>query len=231
MSKRQTGPSRTKQSQAEPDDIFIARVLDLGKWAQANQQTMTVAGVLIVIAVAGILYYGSYRRSMNDQAAQQLELAHQSMLIDDRQGARDQLITFLERYGGTAYEGEARLLLGDLYLKDGEPQQAQAVLEPVGASPREPVEFQAATLLARAYEQQEAWTEAETSYLRIADRADLPFQVEEALAAAARIRAQQGDAAGAIQLYERILGDLEEDDPRRGYFDMRIAELQAETSA
>lgn len=224
MSKRQAGQSRNKQS--EPDDLFIARVLDLGKWAQANQQVMTVLGVLLVIAVAGVLYYGNYRRSLNAQAAQQLELVHQSIAIQDNQGAQDQLVTFLERYAGTAYEGEARLLLGDLYLQDGQPQQAQAVLSPLGSSPREPIELQAAMLLAKAYEQDDRWADAEGAYLRVADRSELGFQIEEALANAARIRADQGNVDGAISLYQRALDRLDENNPLRGHYQMRIAELR-----
>ena len=230
MSKRQAGQSRNKQSQSEPDDLFIARVLDIGKWAQANQQVMTVLGVLLVIAVAGVLYYGNYRRSLNEQAAQQLELVHQSIAIQDNQGAQDQLVTFLERYTGTAYEGEARLLLGDLYLQAGQPQQAQAVLSPLGSSPREPIELQAAMLLAKAYEQDERWADAESAYLAVADRSELGFQIEEALANAARIRADQGNVDGAISLYERALDRLDENDPLRGHYQMRITELRTQQS-
>lgn len=231
MSNRQPGQSRSKQRGGEPDDVFIARVLEVGKWAQANQQVMTVLAVLVVIGIAGLIYYGNYRDSLNEQAAQQLEAIHQSIAIQDTQGAQDQLITFLERFGGTAYEGEARLLLGDLYLNTGESQQAQAVLQPLGDAPRDPIELQAAMLLAKAYEQDELWGQAEDVYLSVADRSELSFQIEEALTSAARIRLQEGDAQGAIQLYERALERLEEDDPRRGYFQMRIAEIEAEQSA
>ncbi|MDZ7779708.1 MAG: tetratricopeptide repeat protein [Gemmatimonadota bacterium] len=226
MAKRRPGQDRTKEGQGEPDDLFIARVLELGRWAQANQQVMTILGVLLVIAIAGVVYYGSYRRSLNEQAAQQLETIHQSIGIEDRQGARDQLITFMEQYGGTAYEGEARLLLGELYLEGGDAEQALAVLEPLGGGPREPIELQGAMLLAKAYEQNERWSEAEETYLTIADRSELSFQVEEALASAARIRAQEDDPEGAIDLYERALSGMDEDDPRRGLFEMRIAELE-----
>ena len=228
MSKRQPGMGRTKQSQDEPDDLFVARVLELRRWAQSNQQVMTVLGVLAVIAVAGVIYYGNYRSSLNEQAAQQLELVHQSIAIEDRQGAQDQLITFLERYGNTAYAGEARLLLGELYLEDDEPQQAQAVLAPIGESPREPIELQAAMLLAKAYVQDERWAEAEATFLEVADRSELSFQVQEALSSAARIRATQDDVAGAIELYQRALEGLEEGNPMRGHYQMRITELEVE---
>jgi tetratricopeptide (TPR) repeat protein len=184
----------------------------------------------VAIAFAGLLYYRSYRGSLDQQAAQQLELVYQSVAIQDTEGAVGQLVTFLERFGGTAYAGEARLLLGDLYLRSDRAEQALAVLEPIGASPRSPVDLQGASLLAAAYEQVGRADEAEATYMRIVDRSDMDFQVRNALAAAARIRRERGDAAGAIQLYERALEGLEAEDPQRGLYEMRIAEIRAATS-
>ena len=231
MAKRHPGARRSKQqSGSEPDDVFVANVLHVGKWAEANQQLLTVAAVLVAILVAGLLYYRGYRTSLNQQAAQQLELVYQTVAIRDTEGAINELTTFLERFSGTAYEGEARLLLGELYLADGRAEQALAVLEPLGASPREPIELQGASLLAAAYEQVGRTSEAEEVYLSVADRSDLDFQVRNALAAAARLRADRGDAAGAIELYEQALEGLPEESPDRGLYEMRIAEIRAGTN-
>ncbi|MEM7417380.1 MAG: tetratricopeptide repeat protein [Gemmatimonadota bacterium] len=218
---------RRHDANQDAEDAFIARVLDFSNWAQGNQQLLTVLTVVVAIFVAGGLYFRSYRAQLGNQAAQQLEVIHQSISLADTEGAKIDLATFLDRFGGTAFEGEARLMLGQLYLDSSDPQQALAVLEPIGASPSSPVDFQAATLLAAAYEQEERWGEAEEVYLRIADRSDLSFQVRDARAAAARIRAAQGDGAGAIELYEEVLGELEDNAPERGQFEMRIEEIRA----
>ena len=231
MSQRHPGSRRSsRQAGHEPDDVFVARVLNLGKWAEANQQILTVLGVVLVIAVAGVVYYRNYQTTLQQQAGQQLEVVHQSIALSDTEGARNDLITFLERFGATAYDGEARLLLGELYLEDGDSQQAIAVLSPLGSSPSEPIELQGAMLLGTAYEQEERWAEAESTYLEVAEQSRLDFQVRDALAAAARIRSAQGDRTGAIQLYERILASLEETAPERGLYQMRIAELEAESN-
>jgi predicted negative regulator of RcsB-dependent stress response len=227
MAKRRS----TKQRQEEPDDVFVANVLHFGKWAEAHQQILTVVGVLIVLAVGAFLYIRSYRTNLTAQAAGELEQVYQSVSINDLEGARTQLATFLDRFGGTPYEAEARLLLGELYLRDGSPQQAEAVLRPLGESPREPIEFQGAALLAAALEEDHQWTEAEDLYLRIADRSDLDFQVRDALAAAARIRRDQGDPQGAVALYRRLLDGLDEGDPQRGLYEMRIEEIETSTNA
>lgn len=232
MAKRHPGSRRAKSQSFDndPDDLFVARVLHLGKWAESNQQVITVLAIVAVIAVAGLIYYRNYRATHTQQAAQQLEMVYQSLTIQDEQGAKDQLATFLERFSGTPYEGEARLLLGELYLADGQSQQAQAVLAPLGTSPREPIEFQGATLLAAAYEEEERWIDAERIYLEIANRSELDFQVRDALAAAARIRASQSNAQGAIELYQRILSGLDENAPERGLYEMRIQEVRSAAS-
>jgi predicted negative regulator of RcsB-dependent stress response len=222
---------KIQQDSNEPDDVFVARVLHAGKWAERNQQLLTVLAVVAAIAIAGLLYYRSYRRSMNDRAAQQLELIYQTVAMADVEGARTELGTFIEQFGGTPYEAEARLLLGDLYLRDGSPQQAQAVLRPLGDSPRAPIELQAAALLAAAYEQDGQAQEAERIYLAIADRSELGFEVRDALGNAARLRTERGDREGAIELYERAMEDLEEGDADWGLFEMRLEEIRAALAA
>jgi len=217
----------SKRHSGDQDDAFIARILDLSKWARNNQQAMTVAGALVAILLAGGLYYRNYQSQLRDQAAEQLETIHQSIAINDVLGAETDLVTFLDRFGSTAYAGEARLMLGELYLEGGNPQQALAVLEPLGSSPRRPIEFQGATLLGAAYEQEGRLDEAEETYLDIANRSELSFQIRDGLASAARIRALQGDAAGAIALYERVLEGLDETAPERGLYEMRIEEIRA----
>jgi predicted negative regulator of RcsB-dependent stress response len=226
MTKRHPGQRKLPQEHNEhEDDLFVAKVLQISNWATANQQILTVLGVVVVLTIAASMYYANYRETMAIQASNELEQIHQSVALQDTEGAKNELIVYLERFGGTPYSGEARMLLGELYLSGNEPEQALAVLEPLAASPREPLELQAASLLAAAYEHEARWADAEATYLRIADRSELDFQIRDALAAAARIRASQGDAPGAAELYQRILEGLEENAPERGLYEMRLAEL------
>jgi hypothetical protein len=95
----------------------------------------------------------------------------------------------------------------------------------MASSPRDPLELQAASLLGVAYEQDKRWDDAEAVYLRIADRSELDFQVRDALAAAARIREQRGNDAGAAELYRRILANMDPNAQNRGLYEMRLAEV------
>jgi predicted negative regulator of RcsB-dependent stress response len=212
------------------DDVFIAKILEVGNWLKSNQQAVTIGFVVVVIGVASVVYYRNYQATLANQAANQLEEIHQTVALGDPEGAKNALALFLERFSGTPYEGEARMLLGELYLSTNDAQQAQVVLEPLSASPRAPLELQAASLLGAAYEADGRWADAEATYLRIADRSDLDFQIRDALAAAARVRAAQGNTAGAADLYERILAQLGDDAPDRGLYEMRLAELETQGS-
>ena len=226
MTQRSPAQRRAASDKQELDeDVFIARILEMGNWFKSHQQAVTVGLVVLVVAAASLVYYRRYSGSLTDQASSQLEAIHQSVALGDARGAQDALVLFLDRFGTTAYAGEARMLLGELYLAGNEAEQALAVLEPMAESPREPLEFQAATLLGAAYEQEGRWADAEATYLRIADRSELDFQVRDALAAAARIRAAQGNADGAAELYQRILDGLDQNAPERGIWEMRLAEM------
>ena len=80
MSTRHPGSRRAHQEpSADPDDIFLARVLGVGNWARANQQLVTILGVVVAIGIAGAVYYNGYRETLGEQAAEQLESVHQSI--------------------------------------------------------------------------------------------------------------------------------------------------------
>ena len=139
MTKRHPGQRRmASERQEHEDDVFVAKVLEIGNWARTNQQVLTVLGIVAVLAVAAGLYYRNYRSTLIQQASNQLEQIQQSVALQDTQGAKDQLAVFLDRFGSTPYAGEARMLLGELYLETKDPQQAIAVLEPMASSPRDP---------------------------------------------------------------------------------------------
>jgi len=227
MSKKHPGRRRVaSRTDSSPDDVFIDRTLAAGKWAQRHQRLIVIGAFGLAILVAGLTYYRSYQGSLTTQANQELELVHRMIVTNDQVGAKEALVQFVQNFDGTLHGPEARLLLGDLYLRDDEAEQARVVLEPVGASPSSPIEFQAATLLAQAYEEDGDIEGAEEVYLRIADRADLSFQVRNALEAAARLRATRGNLAGAAELYEQIIKDAEDNDPDMAVFEMRLSEVR-----
>jgi thioredoxin-like negative regulator of GroEL len=144
----------------------------------------------------------------------------------ERESAKTQLQEYLDRFEGTVYALEARLMLGQVLLEEGSVNEAIEVLAPaVQVMEKQPLGVQAAFLMAAAYEEADRADDAERLFLRIASAADLSFQIREALSGAARLRTEAGNLNGAAQLYEQILGTLEEGDPERSYWEMRLAEV------
>ena len=219
---------RKPEEKKEAEDIFVEKVLDLTQWAKANTQALVLAGIVVVVLVAGSLYYVNYRSSLTDQAITQLEQVQSTVGFGDRELAKTQLNQYLSQFEGTVYVLEARLILGQLLLEDGDPEGAMEALAPaVRAMDDEPIGIQAAFLMASAYEEAERLEDAERLFLRIADTSDLSFQIREALSGAARLRTGAGDYSGAAELYRDVLATMDEGDPARSYWEMRLAEVSA----
>ena len=227
MSKRHPGYRRVRHTQqASPDDAFLEKTVAAGNWIRAHQNMVLVSLVVVAVAFGAVFYFRAQDRSVTAMARDQLEVAHGLLIQEDEEGAKASLVEIVERYGGTVHGSEARLLLGELYLRAGETDQALVVLEPLGESPDSPLELQAAVLLAVALEQAGEAMEAERLYLDFAEKADLAYQNRQGLEAAARLRADREDLAGAAELYRAILATYEENDPGRDVFVMRLQEME-----
>jgi predicted negative regulator of RcsB-dependent stress response len=227
MSKpRNPSSQRRAEGKKEAEDVFVDKTLEVVKWAKDHGQALFLAGIAIVVLVAGFLYYRNYRTSWEDQAVARLEQVQASFAAGDREAAKAELNQYVEQFEGTVYALEARLILGHSHLEDAEPDQAIEALAPaVREMNSQPIGIQAAFLMAAAYEESGQADEAERLFLRIANTSDLTFQVREALAGAARIRVNAGNLPGAAELYQDVLSDMEEGDPQRAFWEMRLAEV------
>ena len=227
MSKRQHPSTRRKpQTPHEQDDAFVAGVIDFSEWTRTHRQLLTVIGVAVVLLAAGGFYYVNFQRTLLTQAVNDLESIYQTISISAFEDAKAQLGTFVDRLDGTAQAREAAILLGRLHLEAGDAAVAISVLERADLGFRDPIGIQANSLLARAYENQGRWPEAEDTFLEVADRAPFDFQIRRALDSAARARRRQQDHNGAAELYERILATFDDDDPGKGVYELRLAEVR-----
>jgi tetratricopeptide (TPR) repeat protein len=227
MSKRKHPSTRpAPQTPHDQDDAFVAGIIDFSDWARTRRRFLTLIGVSVALLVFGGVYYMNFQRSLRIQAVNRLEAIHQTISMSATEDAKAQLSTFLDSFQGTDQAREAVILLGRLHLESGDAPVAISVLERADLGFRDPIGIQANSLLARAYEHQGRWPEAADTYLEVADRAEFDFQVREALNSAARARRRQQDLVGAAELYERILESFEDDDPDRGVYELRLAEVR-----
>lgn len=219
--------SRRVHRDAETEDAFVARVVEYTEWARRHSRAVTVGAVVLVLLLAGFLYYQNYQTSLRNRAISRLTEIQQTAASGNAALAIRDLEGFLDSFGGTTAAGEARLMLAQLYLEGGRHQEAAEVVSPLAEDLDEPLGVSAAFLRAAAHEESDRGPDAERVYLRIAEGTDLAFQRERALSHAARIRMAAGNPAGAAELYRRLLDSVEEDDPQRGLYEMRLAEATA----
>ena len=228
---RRTAPGGPVTTGADEDDLFTSRIIEVTVWAQNNAQTLIFAVIVAALAVAATVYYFNFQETREDQGTLELEQIHQIVGVVSTEETLAELNRFLERFENAASAAEARLLLGQVHLENGNVQQAIDALQPLRGRLGEPVALQAGFLLAAAYEQQGLWDEAVGTYLDIADETDLGFQLRNALSDAARVSAAQGRYAEAGLLLEDLLEELEPANPGRDIIEMRLAEMRARMSS
>ena len=215
---------RVHRQDAEPDDIFVARVLETSAWAKQNSRMLVIGGIVAAVLIIGLFYFVTSRRATNAQAAAQLTQARAVAMSGNNALAIRELEQFLARFEGTPSAAEARLMLGRAYLDAGQVQQAQNTIEPLAGDMSSGLGINAATLLASSYEAAQEPHRAEEIYLEMAEEARFLFQRQDALDNAARIRLQRGDAAGAAELYRQLLEITPQSNPERPIFEMRLGE-------
>lgn len=221
---------RVHRDQTDPEDAFISSTLELTVWAKRNSRSLVIAAIVLALLAAGVVYYISYQRTLRVQAANRLTEIRQTVGSGNLPLATRDLEEYLNRFAGAPASEEARLLLAEIYIQEGQVDQVPPLLRELADDLREPMGPPAAFLVAAAYEQADQLDQAEDVYLRIAADAPYDFQRNEALDDAARLRMQQGDYAGASQLYDRLLASLEDDDPQRSIYQMWLAEARASMS-
>ncbi len=214
-----SGPRRPVNP-AEQEDVFVAKTLEATQWAQRNRPILTLAVIVLVLGTGAFIYYGRYRNTLEVTAAGQLEQLQQRLETGDVAAVRADLNLYLERFASTSFADEARLTLGQVLATEGDRAGAAAILEPLAGDVGDPLGAQAAVLLAAVSEDMGDMEVAEGLYERLADRARLDFQRKEALVDLARLRKHRGDYAGALTAYDRLLDEIDEEDPDRARIEM-----------
>ena len=211
------------------DDVVLARALEFSQWARRHARIIIIVAVLAAVALGGLIYYRSYQANRAERAAAEFMQLERSIVASGDPGvAATDLQRFIERFDGTTYANEARVLLGRLRLQAGQAQEAIPVLQQAADRiGRSPVAAQAGLLLGAAYEQTDNPQAAIDTYLRVGRDARFDFERRQALAAAATLRQQANDYAGAADLYRQLVDMTEEGSFDRTVYEMRLAEAEA----
>jgi predicted negative regulator of RcsB-dependent stress response len=218
---------KVHRQDAAPDDAFIAGVLETSVWAKQHGRKLVIGGIVAAVLVTALVLFMTSRSTQRAQAATQLTQVRAVAMSGNAQLAIRELEQFLEQFGGTPSAAEARLLLGRAYLENAQPQQALETVNAMAGDLGSPLGVNAAFLLAASHEAAQEPHRAEEVYLRVSDDAQFLYQRQDALDNAARIRLQRGDAAGAAQLYERLLEITPLANTERPIFELRLGEARA----
>jgi tetratricopeptide (TPR) repeat protein len=177
-------------------------------WVKGHRQASSwIATVLVVAAVLLIWTLASTRRS-EAVASRQLQSARFSYDNQNMPLAASELSRIIENYSGTNAAAEARLLLGQVRLAQGQPQQTVELLRDFAPGAGAAYRAQAFGLLGAAYENLGKAKEAAEAYEAGAARARLDFLKAQMLSDAGRAWTAAGDTAKAVAAYRRIVNEL-----------------------
>jgi len=197
----------TQVTHAGPTEVepFLERAI---AWIRAHQKLTSWLGAAILVGAVLFVWTISSTRRSEAIAGRQLQSARYAFDNQNLPLAASELARIVENYSGTNAAAEARMLLGQVRLLQGQPQQAVELLRDFAPSAGAAFRAQAYGLLGAAYENLGRPREAAEAYQAGAERARMDFLKAQMLSDAGRAWAAAGDTAKAIVAYRRIVDEL-----------------------
>jgi len=189
-------------TQAEP---FLERVL---AWTRTHRQATSWIGTVLVVGAVLMVWTASSTRRSEAIAGRQLQGARYAFDNQNLPLAASELARLIENYSSTNAAAEGRLLLAQVRLLQGQPQQAVELMHAFAPKARVAFRAQAYGLLGAAYENLGRQGEAAEAYQNGAERARMDFLKAQMLSDAGRAWVAAGDTAKAIAAYRRIVEQL-----------------------
>lgn len=176
-------------------------------WIAKHRQVSAYGAGAIVIAVALVVWNMSATRRNESEARTALANARVAFESRNYALASSELSRLRENSAGTKAAEEATLLLAQIRLQQGQPDQALQLLQDFAPGASRDYRAQAFGLLAGALENTAQLTDAAQAYERAGEAATLPFLKTQYLSDAARTWLSAGDTARAVSTYRRIVAD------------------------
>jgi tetratricopeptide (TPR) repeat protein len=199
-------------------------------WGKAHKQLASWIGAIVVVAAVLFLWTLSTKKRSEEIASRELQGARFAFENQNLPLAASELARVVENYSGTNAAEEGRLLLANVRLLQGQPQQAVEVLRDYAPGAGRAFRAQAYGLLGAAYENMGRPREAGEAYEKGAAAARLDFLKAQMLSDAGRAWTSAGDTAKAIAAYKRIVNDF----PKEGAVTeakVRLGELTKGTAS
>jgi predicted negative regulator of RcsB-dependent stress response len=204
MATHTAAPSARPTTDVEP---FLDRART---WVGAHRRTALWVLAAVLVGVVLLVWTLSSNRRSEGIASRQLQGARYAFESQNLPLAASELARIVENYSGTHAAQEARLLLAQVRLQQGQPQQAVEVLRDFAPGASNAYAAQAYGLLGAAYENLGRAREAAEAYQEGADEARMDFMKGQMLVDAGRAWTAAGDTARAVAAYRRVVDQLPE---------------------
>jgi predicted negative regulator of RcsB-dependent stress response len=199
-------------------------------WLGAHRQLSYWAGAIVVVAAALFVWNLSAKRRTEEAASRELQGARYAYENQNLPFAASELAKVIADYDGTNAAEQARLLLANVRLQQGQPNQAITVLKDYAGGASSAYRAQAYGLLGAAYENLGRFRDAGEAYENGSTAGRMDFQRAQGLADAGRAWTFAGDTAKAISAYRRIVKDFEKQ-PAAAEAKVRLGELTKGTAS
>jgi tetratricopeptide (TPR) repeat protein len=177
-------------------------------WVRGHRTAASWIGTTLVVAAALFLWTQSTKQRSQDAASRELQTARFAFESQNLPLAASELAHVIENYSGTNAAQEGRLLLANVRLLQGQPQQAVEVLRDFAPGAGKAYRSQAYGLLGAANENLGRFRDAAEAYQSGVDAARLDFLKAQMLSDAARAWVAAGETSKGIANYQRILKDF-----------------------
>lgn len=201
-SKTASAAAAPSRAPSQPfSDRFVA-------WVNAHRQLSYWIGTILVVGAVLFVWQLSTRRRSEEIASRELQGARFAFENQNLPLAASGLARVIENYSGTNAAEEGRLLLANVRLLQGQPQQAVEVLRDYAPGAGRAYRSQAYGLLGAAVENLGRFREAAEAYENGAATARLDYQKAQMLSDAGRAWTSAADTTKAVQVYQRIVKEL-----------------------
>jgi predicted negative regulator of RcsB-dependent stress response len=181
--------------------------LDLMDWIRANMRWVGIGAAVVVVAGGGWWVYTQSKLRKEQNAAQALFLAKQSVQAGNLVLAQSDLSKLVSRYSGTSAGSEGAMLLAQIDYDQNKYQEGITVLENAAKGAPAPMEVQLRGLIGDGYLSLKNAPSAAKEYERAAEMTTFVLEKASQRAKAARAYAVAGDTAKARQIWTDLAAD------------------------
>jgi predicted negative regulator of RcsB-dependent stress response len=219
--------SRLPQSKLDSDDALSIRAAELSAWARRNARMVIAVAAVALVVVGGLVVWKYQQGQQRAAAGERLLALSANPAVLTAAGTRE-LETYIGQYGGTPEADEARLMLAQSLLDQGQPAKAIPHLNKV-ADGSSRLASQAYMMLGATHAQAGDRAAAIRAFEQAADKATMKYQKFEAMGQAAVQHEAGGNHKAAADIYRALLADSEKGSQQATIIEMRLTEALART--